>query len=658
MRGSNPAVYYQTMSGKRLVFPNEKTFRSWYGDFGSVVRISDTDLAALPLGGNVTYRPGERLVKIATDPKVYAVAAHATLRWVQTENVAQLLYGQQWASQVDDIPDTFFINYTVGAPIAQASDFSIANEKNAAQIEQSVTTIGTLPPIPVPVANTDVTFAIATDGPKTPISPYIYGTNEMTKTANGNDRLTGISLYRFGGNRLTAYNWENNASNAGTDWGPNSSDSYLSSSNVPGAATTQWIDQAHSHNAAALITIPIVDYVAADKNGVVTEVASPASTRWAQNKATKPTALSLAPNTADHTVYEDEFVHFLEQSYANDRASGKDLFYSLDNEPGLWPGTHPLVHPAATTYAEMADRTTRFSTMIKKQAPQATVFGAVAYGYNEYVNLQNAPDAAGRDYLDFFLDNAKQAEAAAGHRVVDVLDLHWYPEAQGGGVRVATSNNVSPSQAESDARAQSPRSLWDPTYKENSWIANDVLNAPIQLIPSLKQKIAAHYPGTKLSFSEYFFGGGQHISGGIAQADVLGIFGTQQVFAATFWPMWIDATSYIYGGFDMFLNYDGAGHHVGDLSLPAATSDQTKTSIYAMADSADTKTVTLVAINKTNTPLTVAVDLNGSATFTSATAYQLTSAATTPQIAATPAIQGKRVTATLAAMSVTTMVVK
>ncbi len=644
IKGSTPAVYYYAHNGKRLAFPNEKIFKTWYADFSNVVHISDVALAAISLDKNVVYHPGVRLVKIASDPKVYAVARYGVLRWVQSESIAQALYGPNWNHQVDDISDALFVNYSIGTPITQASGFSPAAERMNATIEDTA-----------PSTTADVSFIIDVNGLRTPISPFIYGSNEDTKTANGQKRIPNLSLYRFGGNRLTAYNWENNASNAGTDYGPHSSDGYLSQDNTPGFVASQKIDQARSHGAATLLTIPIVDYVAADKSGVVKETASAASTRWLNNFPTKPTPLLTSPNTQDHAVYQDEFVHFIEQKYANNGTGGKDIFFSLDNEPALWPSTHPLVHPHPTTFAEMADRTTRFATMIKQQAPNATVFGAVAYGYNEYTTLQGAPDTQGRDYLDFFLDISKQAGISAGHRVVDVLDLHWYPEAQGGGLRITDGNSANPSLAEIEARVQAPRSLWDPSYKEKSWIT-DVLNGPIALIPGLKQKISTHYPGTKLSFSEYYYGGAKHISGGIAQADVLGIFGREGVFAATFWPMGNDANSFIYGGFDMFLNYDGAGHRVGDLSLSAQTSDTARTSIYAMTRSSDPLELAAVALNKTNQPLSINIDLAHGESYATARAYQLTSAAATPTEGPTPTLQGTRLITSLPPMSVTTFI--
>lgn len=116
--GSGAAVYFCGADGKRHAFPNQKVHDSWYaGDFAAVVTVSDAFLASVPLGPNVTYRPGVRLVKIQTDPKVYAVAADGVLRWVPSEEAALALYGADWNRMVDDVPDAFFADYTIGEPI-------------------------------------------------------------------------------------------------------------------------------------------------------------------------------------------------------------------------------------------------------------------------------------------------------------------------------------------------------------------------------------------------------------------------------------------------------------------------------------------------------------------------------------------------------------
>jgi hypothetical protein len=120
---NNPTIYYVAEDGKRYVFPNGNTFFSWYDDFSTVSEVSEGDLYTIPLGGNVTYKPGALLLKIQTDPKVYAVENNGLLRWVKTEALARELYGDNWNKMIDDVPDSFFTNYTVGNPIINPDDF-------------------------------------------------------------------------------------------------------------------------------------------------------------------------------------------------------------------------------------------------------------------------------------------------------------------------------------------------------------------------------------------------------------------------------------------------------------------------------------------------------------------------------------------------------
>ncbi|MFA6132051.1 MAG: hypothetical protein WC702_03250 [Patescibacteria group bacterium] len=126
------AVYYFAKDGFRYVFPNDKTYFTWYTNFDSVKWLSDADLGKLQIGGNVTYKPGTKMIKINSDPKTYAVGEDGTLHWVTTEAVAISLYGSNWNTKIDDVPDGFFSNYTMGSDIAETGDFSPANETASA----------------------------------------------------------------------------------------------------------------------------------------------------------------------------------------------------------------------------------------------------------------------------------------------------------------------------------------------------------------------------------------------------------------------------------------------------------------------------------------------------------------------------------------------
>lgn len=124
------SLYYVTADGKRFVFPNAKIYNSWFVNFNDVVTLSQEELVAIPLGGNVLYRPGALLIKITTDPKVYAVSQGGALRWIKTEAAAKALYGDNWTKLVDDVPDSFFTNYKIGTPIDDATDFDPNEELN------------------------------------------------------------------------------------------------------------------------------------------------------------------------------------------------------------------------------------------------------------------------------------------------------------------------------------------------------------------------------------------------------------------------------------------------------------------------------------------------------------------------------------------------
>jgi plastocyanin len=121
---SLPAVYYYGKDGFRYVFPNDKTYFTWYSDFNSVKWISDADMGKLQIGGNITYKPGVKMIKINSRNETYAVGENGDLHWVTSEAVAISLYGSSWNRNIDDVPDGFFSNYNISTDIEDASDFS------------------------------------------------------------------------------------------------------------------------------------------------------------------------------------------------------------------------------------------------------------------------------------------------------------------------------------------------------------------------------------------------------------------------------------------------------------------------------------------------------------------------------------------------------
>jgi hypothetical protein len=462
------------------------------------------------------------------------------------------------------------------------------------------------------------------------ISPLIYGINDDASLDTAfatNQAKMNPTLDRLGGNRWTAYNWTDNLSNAGSDY-EYESDDYLSSSTAPGAAVLPTVQADETRGVTTLVTIPV--------NGYVASVATVGSVENTPNylqldfKVEQPgdaDTANQAVNPSSPIVYQNQFVTWLKNT-----APGAKVMFALDNEPDLWDSTHSEVHPAATTYAEILADDLSYAEAIHAVDPNALITGPVSYGYEGYISLQQAPDsAADGNFLDWYLAQVKAADRARGYAVIDDLDLHWYPEATGNGARI-TDTGTSP--AESAAREQAPRSLWDPTYVEDSWITQWFTNpvsgrSAIDLIPTLKAQIAANDPGTKLDFSEWNYGGGQDISGGIATADVLGIFGRYGVHAAAWWPL-NPVETYSRAAFAVFRNYDGHDSTFGDTSVTATTTDPVNTSVYGSIDSDNPSRVVIVAVNKNNAPTVTTLHLTGGYSTSRASVYTLTSAG--PQV--------------------------
>ncbi len=128
------SVYYYGADGFRYVFPNDKTYFTWYSDFKDVKWISDADLAKIQIGGNVTYKPGVKMLKINSDPRVYAVSQNGTLRPLATELIAIDLYGKLWNKMVDDVPDGFFGNYKIGSRVELISQYAVKAEQKISSV--------------------------------------------------------------------------------------------------------------------------------------------------------------------------------------------------------------------------------------------------------------------------------------------------------------------------------------------------------------------------------------------------------------------------------------------------------------------------------------------------------------------------------------------
>jgi Glycoside hydrolase family 44 len=583
---------------------------------------------------------------------------------------------------------------TIGAVTYRASDSTYGatltgNTAGTARTIQATvgsTSLATTRSLTVRSPSVSADITVTVNGASTfEISRFIYGGNFLDDAGSwGNTTPPAeLTFNRMGGNRITAYNWENNYSNAGSDFSYQN-DQFLSGSTVPGQAVRSRATPTFARGQAFMATIPMLGYVSADAAGTMTitdsDRASRLASRFRVSRASKGSAFTTTPDANDGFVYQDEFVNWFESVYPGRTTNATaPVFYSLDNEPDIWHATHKEIQSNLNdnanterlqTYTAFSDTSAVYARAIKAVSPNAVVFGPATATYagvailGRITNGTIFPDPVygSQNFFDVYLARMSAASSAAGRRLLDVLDLHFYPEATSAGFGIL--NDFAPQNAAMiEARVQAPRSLWDPTYRETSWVA-DVAGGPIRLIPRLRAQIAAHYPGTKIAITEYSYGATGQISGGVAQADALGVFGREGVFAATIWPLTnVNATqyggsgavayAYSFGAFKMYRNYDGAGSSFGDTGLAATTSNIEQSSVYASRTTAGR--VVLIAINKTTSAKSTRITLTSVGAVSNAQIYTMIDGSPNPTRQTDVPVSGGVLTYTMPAMSVTTL---
>ncbi len=495
------------------------------------------------------------------------------------------------------------------------------------------------PTVTPSVTPTPATFTLKIDAAAglRPISPEIYGMNFADEALAKELRLP---LDRYGGNATTRYNWKNDTSNRASDWFfeniPNTNPNPAA---LPVcSASDQFIEKDRRAGAASLLTIPLIGWT--PKSRAIT-CAFSVSLYGPQQKTDpyrpdcgnglRPDGSKITGNQPGDTSsaigpdFVQEWLRYLVGRFGT-AGSGGVRYYNLDNEPMLWNSTHRDVHPNPVSYDEIRDLTYQYAAAIKAVDPAAKTLGPVLWGWTAY--FYSALDTAAGDrwwnlpqdrlahgntpFVEWYLQQMRAYEQAHGQRILDYLDLHYYPQA----------GNALTSAGSAELRAKrlrSTRSLWDPRYVDESWIPE-----PVRLIPRMRAWVEANYPGTRLAISEYNFGGLEDLNGALTQADVLGIFGREGLDLAALWdPPKADQPGAF--AFRIYRNYDGAGGAFGETSLQAVSMDQDRLSVYAARRAAD-GALTVVIINKTANPQNGALSLANFLPSSSAQVYRYSAA--------------------------------
>lgn len=452
--------------------------------------------------------------------------------------------------------------------------------------------------------------------PPLSISPLIFGSGEIGTLDGGPpsaelDRAAGVTLRRFGGNFSTTYNWTTNACNAGKDWQQANGD-FLSATigvpeaerGVPGSVIAAMHRASLAMGACSIVTLPLAGFVAADKDGPIpADQAAPSSrfvpVSWeGRRTASEPPELGVA-----------DIPHLLARliaAYGPASDSTGIRGYILDNEPGLWATQHPRIVRAPVRIADLIARSVKAAQVIKTIDPDAWVIGPASWGATGMVNLQNAPDwNAYRHHGSFlaaYLDAFRLASEQAGRRLLDALDVHWYPFSDRGNLY------RSEDPALASPLLDAPRSLTEPGFREESWVARTLPVATtdglaLPLLPSLERLTGATFPGTRIAVTEYNYGGEGQLASGLALADALARFARPDMLLAAHWGAlggWLGVA------FRLYRNYDGKGGRFPDKDFSA---DVSRPDILTIRAGTGGGRLHLVLINRSAAAQTVAIGL-------------------------------------------------
>lgn len=430
-----------------------------------------------------------------------------------------------------------------------------------------------------------VTVNIDTSAGRKAISPYIYGINSESDLSG----VTANAIIQTD-SEVSSYNWENNMSVGGGGSSSRLVSSYPESKrSEPGLYTDYLVRRAGRYGIPSrYVTLQMMGKAAGNANS---------GKLWIDAEFEKNDAYLSRPNTEDDVVYMDEYVSFLVNKY-DYAVNGGINGYFLGYEPETWSERYPEAVPSPVTADELIKRSAQLAYSVKKIDPTALVYGPSVSGIEAFININNPDDwdQHGIDYswfMDYYLEGMRHASEESGMRLLDVLDIHYHTEATNGLLQpIIDSDDV----FSNNTRLQAPRILWDSSYTENSTSAI-LHNQHIPLIPTLAASIDMYYPGTRLSFSEYNFGGGDSISGGIAVADALGIFAGYGVHMACVKPNTEDI-SYIKSALNIYTDYDGEGSSFGDTLVASSNGKDIMSSVYASVESGDESELKVLLINK------------------------------------------------------------
>jgi len=512
--------------------------------------------------------------------------------------------------------------------------------------------LGVAPLAAAAPAGSPAVLAVDAAADRQAIHPEIYG---VTFAATADLEALNAPLNREGGNAAARYNWELDASNRGQDWFFESvaeGDSERPpdaepGEAVPGAYIDALIGASRAARANVMITVPITGWVA-NLGPRRHALWSYSIAKYGPQTAHDPTKRLDAgngiraadrrpitnndPTDANLRVTPDfqrRWVEHLIRKWGR-AADGGVRYYLMDNEPAIWHEAHRDVVPQGVTAATVRDAIIAYATMIRSADPGAKIVGPEEWGWSAFAYSGRDkqwgeahryrgpfPDrtANGMDYFPWLLKELNAREQATGVRLLDLVTLHWYP--QGG----EFTQDVSPKIQR--LRNRSTRALWDPAYRDTSWV-----NDTPRLIPRMRELVAEYYPGRAIGLTEYDWGADRHINGATAEADILGILGREGIDLAARWTL-PPAGSPVYKAIQMYRNYDGARSTFGDMRVRLTNSaDADHIAAFAAERTCDGALTVMIVAKDLEGTAPIELRLAGFAPGAKAQVWQLTAANT------------------------------
>lgn len=140
IRGQSSSSVYAVIEKDRYIVPDTNTYFTYRDSFDDIETVADTDLKSYSLKGVVLPNAGVVLVKIQSDPRVYALQTNGDeqfsprLREITSESVAVSMYGTNWADYVIDVSPTFFTKFTSGSKISSPETANLSIMKTREEL--------------------------------------------------------------------------------------------------------------------------------------------------------------------------------------------------------------------------------------------------------------------------------------------------------------------------------------------------------------------------------------------------------------------------------------------------------------------------------------------------------------------------------------------